>query len=72
MSCGGFVDTRAKVCPHCGKSNPTALSGVISIFKASKAKRAKNKATKNMIECPTCGNHISPRAKSCPNCGEPF
>ena len=31
-----------------------------------------DETTKNMIVCPTCGKNISPRAKSCPNCGEPF
>jgi len=31
-----------------------------------------DETAKNMSVCPTCDKLVSPRAKSCPNCGEPF
>lgn len=31
-----------------------------------------NKTINNLIECPDCGNKVSIRAKSCPNCGAPI
>lgn len=31
-----------------------------------------NRTINNLIECPDCGNKVSIRAKSCPNCGAPI
>lgn len=31
-----------------------------------------NKSTNNLIDCPDCGNKVSVRASSCPNCGAPI
>ena len=72
MNCGHEVDARAKVCYSCGKTNPTSLSGLISFFKKRKEKNPKKRAKKNLRACPTCGKYISPRARKCPDYGEPF
>lgn len=71
-----------KILSVVGKKDVVVLERFISITKLKKPDSyintdvfrltdAKHIRSVNLVECITCGNKISPRAPSCPRCGNP-